>query len=136
MSNEHAVEHIGMSVADIGRSVEWYGRYFGFEEARRFDKPDLGLKGATLRLGDAWMELLQPYKTAHPAGQGGEEHDTLAGVLGITGLVHLAVGVSDLPAVYERMKRDGVAMATGLVDSKFFFCKDPNGILIEVRQKK
>ena len=43
---ENRIEHVGLTVSDLDRAVDWYRTNFGFEETRRFDKPELEIKGA------------------------------------------------------------------------------------------
>ncbi len=122
-------QHTGISVTDIDRTVAWYAARFGFKETKRFVKPELEIRGAVMALGNAVLEILQPDSPTH-AQQGCH---TLAQHLRKLGANHIAIGVSDITECFEKFKADNVDLISELIDSRFFFCKDPDGTLIEVR---
>ena len=125
------VAHFGISVANLDESVSWYKDTFGAREIKRTYKQDFGLTIALLELGDFHLELLQPdtpEQTARIAG-------TLKELLQRVGASHIALSVSDVKGLYNRLKASGAEMVTELVGERLFFCRDPNGILIEVKQK-
>ena len=132
MMSEFKIEHFGISVTDIDRAVKWYNENFGFEETKRFDKPDFEIKGAVMQLGDCILEILQPY-TPNPLSPGG---NSLITVLRDLGANHIAFSIDDITSVYSRLKENNVEFVTELLDGRFFFCKDPDGTLIEIRQRK
>jgi catechol 2,3-dioxygenase-like lactoylglutathione lyase family enzyme len=125
-----SIQHAGISVADLDRSVAWYVQQFGFEEARRFEKESLEICGALLMLGDQGLEILQPY-TPLPRREAGK---TLPEQLSVTGANHLALAVDDVAACFAAMTEAGACMVTDLMDGRFFFCKDPDETLLEIRQ--
>ena len=55
--------HVGVSVQDIERSVEFYMGLFGFEKL--FENSEEGWARVGLRVGDVQLELFSP----HPGGQ-------------------------------------------------------------------
>jgi catechol 2,3-dioxygenase-like lactoylglutathione lyase family enzyme len=123
------MEHFGISVVDIDRSVRWYRDVFGFQVVKQFEKPDLQIKGATMKRGDFSLEILQPYlPKALPA-----EDNSLVVLLRRIGANHFAVGADDVNAFYNELKSKKVELVTELMEQRFFFCKDPDGTLIEVR---
>lgn len=128
----YQIEHTGITVADIDGAVDWYRTNFGFEETRRFDKPELELKGATMQLGEDYLELLQPYAPAPVTGANG----SLVALLKTPGVNHLALNVDDVTGAYDRLRENGVEFVTELLESRYFFCRDPFGSLIEVKQRK
>ena len=131
----YALEHVAISVSDLDRTVAWYGETFGFAEVGRSDKPDLGARVALLRLGDRFLEVFAPYEAlALPEGE-----DHLRSSLQRLGTKHMALVVDDVAAAYGELQAAGVAMDTELVagrTSQYFFCRDLDGILIEVIQRK
>ena len=129
---EYRFEHAGVTVTDIDEAVAWYGASFGFEETRRFEKAELQIKGATLQLGDDVLELLEPYHPEPDPRTGG----SLEALLARVGANHFALNVDDASAAYEKLRADGTEMVTELLEGRFFFCRDPFGTLIEVRQRK
>ncbi|MFH0925779.1 MAG: VOC family protein [bacterium] len=122
--------HFGISVTNLARSVQWYCKNLGFTEVKRFEKPELQIKGAILALGNGTLEILEPARPAKP--------DKIKGTLQIhlqrIGANHLAIGVDDLSTYYERLKQKNVKFVSEIVDNRFFFCKDPDEMLLEIRQ--
>lgn len=123
-------QHIGISVSDLDRAVRWYAARFGYQETKRFAKPELKVCGAVMTLGSAVLEILQS-DSPQPARSAGF---TLAQRLGELGANHFAIGVSDVTQCYATFERDGVGLVSGLIDGRFFFCTDPDGTLLEVRR--
>jgi len=75
--------------------------------------------------------LLQPDRTEQTTSIRG----TLKELLQRVGDSHIALSVSDVKGVYDRLKANRAEMVTGLFEGRLFFCRDPNGVLIEVKQK-
>ena len=122
--------HVGISERDLDRSVAFYTTYFDFTVLKTFEKEIFQIKGAALEREDIDMEILQPYNPAPKPKVAGP----LANYLRPLGANHIALGVPDLPALYERMKTDGVPLITEVMDGRTFFCADPDGTPIEVRK--
>ena len=129
---KYRIEHVGVTVTDLEGAVAWYTESFGFEETRRFEKAEFQVKGAALQLGDDALELLEPYDPApgHPSGR------ELPALLAQVGANHFALNVDDAAAAYEKLQADGSELVTELLEGRFFFCRDPFGTLIEVRERK
>ena len=128
------LEHVAISVSDLDRTVAWYGVTFGFAEVGRSDKPDLGVKVALLRLHEHLLEVFGSYEP-QPLPEG---EDKLRSSLQRLGTKHMALVVDDAVAAYEQLQAGGVDLETEVVagqTSKYFFCRDPDGILIEVIQR-
>ncbi len=130
--NKLKIEHFGISVRDIEKSIKWYKENFGFELARKFDKPDLEITGATIKLGDIILEILQPYSPKTFTAK----DNSLITLLQKLGANHFALSVGDITSVYQKLKRNKVKFVTELIDNKMFFCRDPDDTLIEIRQMK
>ena len=129
---EYRIEHTGLTVGDIDGAVDWYISNFGFDVIRRFDKPELEIVGATLKLGEDHIEILQPVgPVADPDVIG-----PLTACLRRGGANHIALNVDDIAQAYETLTANGVEFITELLESRYFFCRDPFGTLIEVRQRK
>ena len=129
---EYRMEHAGVTVSDLDEAVAWYAASFGFEETRRFEKAELQIKGATLQLGDGVLELLEPYDPESDPRAGG----SLEALLARVGANHFALNVDDVSVAYEKLRGERAELVTELLEEKFFFCRDPFGTLIEVRQRK
>ena len=122
-------DHIAVTVKDLQKSIQWYKENFNFKELRRFEKSTLEINGATLALENFTLELLEPYNPiiVH------RKQEELTSCLGNTGANHLAFTVENIDEFYRKLKERQVRMITRLIDSRFFFCVDPDCVLIEVR---
>jgi catechol 2,3-dioxygenase-like lactoylglutathione lyase family enzyme len=124
------MEHFGISVVDIHRSVRWYQGIFGFKVVKQFEKPELQIKGVVMKRGDLSLEILQPYSPKElPA-----EDDSLVALLQRIGANHFAISAEDVKSLYNELKSQKAELVTELIEQRFFFCKDPDGTLIEVTQ--
>ncbi len=134
--NDYQIEHPGITVTNLDRSIEWYKTNFGFEEIRRFSKSSFGIIGATIKLGNYFFEILQPYSILceHPSSIK-HNNGTLETLLHKIGANHIALNIDDIESSYNILKENNVEFVSELLDSKYFFCIDPDGILIEVRQR-
>jgi len=125
-----SITHIGISVTDLDTSLRWYGEHFGFAETRRFEKPEFEIKGAVISDGKVSIEVLMPSvpwkRKVVPA--------SLAEALRQCGTNHLALEVNDVTVCYERLRSAGAPLITEIIGGRFFFCMDPDGTLLEVRQ--
>lgn len=127
-------DHIALTVANLQKSMQWYSDTFGFESLRVFDKPDLKLRGGHMSLGNLKLELLAPYEP-RPLPEYRKKLET---DLMTVGTKHLALRVDDLNSAYEALKKKGVEFLsepnTGK-KSTHIFCRDLDGILIEIREE-
>ena len=141
-----ALTHVGLTVSDIDRTVEFYKKYFGFtvEFSGQFpdgffdEKPTLyrlkagaGSKITMIKSPDGVLiELFQffdqtPFKVP--------EWNT-------PGYHHICLKVEDVNAKYQEMKADGVEfffapdyMGDPKDDKYWVFLKDPDGNMIELQ---
>jgi methylmalonyl-CoA/ethylmalonyl-CoA epimerase len=126
------LEHVGVVVDDLDAAVAWYARWFAAEEVRRFARADLGIRAASLRLGEGVVELIVPDAPPSTAVRGSWP----LGFFQPAGAHHLAVAVDDIDALFAEIGSSGAALLTGLVEGRFFFCRDPFGTLLEIRRRK
>lgn len=141
---EYSVEHFGITVSNLKNSIDFYRNNFNFKEVRRTDKPKLELKLATLQLKNSYLELIQPYKTKITSKN--EKYEIENGKLkpkkdsnSLINMLqkstnHIAIAVNEIHAIYLKLKSNNVELTD--FNEKFFFCQDPDGFLIEVRQRK
>ncbi|PSP95757.1 bleomycin resistance protein [Halobacteriales archaeon QS_4_62_28] len=128
--------HVGTTVEDLDRAVEFYSETFGFEELARFDvageafATGVGVPGAAAQFahldGDGVRVELVSYDP------GGED---AAGSVNDTGAKHLGIEVEDIEAFYADLGEDIETLSapqTSETGSKILFVKDPEGNLIEV----
>lgn len=133
-SSEYQIEHAGIRVANLEKAIEFYKKNFGFQEIKRSDKPDLQIKLAMLQLRDSYLELIQPYHQELELIIADSEKKSLTTILEES-KSHLAISAYKLHSAYLQLKENSVELVT-LINDKFFFCRDPDGHLIEVRQSE
>ena len=124
-------QHTGISVADLDRAITWYRDMFGFVETKRFRKEELEISGVVLQLGASTLEVLAPFSPGPPPPPAA----TLIEQLRRTGVNHIAISVSDLPACHARPRESGASLLSPVVDGRFFFCTDLDGTVLEVRSR-
>jgi glyoxylase I family protein len=125
-------EHVGMSVSDIDKSLGFYVDLLGMAlVARRQGQGGGDL--CFLSAGNAMLEIAAPAAGAVPAEDVAD---------GQAGLRHLTFAFDDIDDICARLERAGVAMVAppraahnrDIID-KVAFCRDPDGILIELCQR-
>ena len=137
--DECKLEHVGLIVSDIEKSAQFYKNNFGFSEVKSFSKPDLEIKGLIMTLGDSAIELLEPYsKEDIQKGiqENIEDKKSLKGLFKKIASCHIALSVPDINSAYQRIKENNNTRATEIIEGGYFFCRDPDNILLEVRQRK
>lgn len=136
------VQHIGIPVRDLDRSLRFYQQVLGCELlfttegsgpdlARMLAVPDAEVRFAFLRLGDTLIELLH-YLT--PAGQSYDRRNADVGAC------HVAFKVADIDAACRALEQRGVVfnapplrIAAGpLAGYAFVYFTDPDGIPLEL----
>ena len=121
------LEHIGLDVTDLDRSLAWYGQVLGFAEVGRAPYRQ---GGADLLLGFArraglTLELIEDRQRRTPLAESGS--------------THLALRTADLDATLAALAARGVAPTFGPVENpalpaRFAFIADPDGHRIEFYQ--
>jgi catechol 2,3-dioxygenase-like lactoylglutathione lyase family enzyme len=139
------IHHVAIHTPDIDRLVAWYRDVVGFEvvESTRGawdNSPEIdqiiGIKGSAakivmMRAANAYIEFFEFQKPA-PANSGRlapSDH----------GYTHICLDVTDLPAEYERMKKNGMTfhgppaeVEGGRIRS--IYGKDPDGNIVELQE--
>lgn len=137
------IEHAGIIVSDMEKSIDFYCNVLGFELSARVDncsgetvEQGVGIPGAQiqlahLKLGDSptLIELLcytKPESKPIPA-------DARSNDIGVG---HVAFNVEDPDAYYERLVKHGVKfISPGVMNSstgeKFCYFYDPDGAVLE-----
>jgi catechol 2,3-dioxygenase-like lactoylglutathione lyase family enzyme len=128
------VNHIGLRVSDLERSIRFYGA-LGFEESMAMDVPDdataqllqvpapVGLRAVYLTNGPFVLELLA-YEH-HPAGP-------VERTMTDTGLTHLSIGVDDVAAAKVAAAGHGGEVVEATDVGVAVMVRDPDGQLIEL----
>lgn len=126
-----SLAHIGISVSDLDSAIKWYKEIFGFAEEKRFEKEVFEIKGAIISKDEIVIELLMPYQITRK----NKMPLSLIEALRSRGLNHISIAVEDIKNFFNKLKSHDVIIITELIDNRFFFCCDPDGTLIEIKQK-
>ena len=135
-SRRTVFNHVGLCVADRGRSRRFYEGLLGFQFWWELELPDEGtaqllqLEGsigvrATYLLRDGFVLELIDYS----------KRDVHAGsqrVMDQVGLTHISLSVSDLAAVLAMVEEFGGSVIEDTVTEQFAMIRDPDGQLIEL----
>lgn len=129
-----ALDHVGLSVADLDAQAEWYSRALGLEQLEPGGIPAVGLKVVFLVHPEhKWaIELLnRPGSQPKPRATSAPEH-----VL-TQGYGHICLRVDDVDATYEKLISAGATsiMAPGespVSGVRMAFVADPEGNFIEM----
>ncbi len=128
------LDHVALSVPDIGQSIAWYQKMFGFKEVRRGGQPN-GMQTALIQRGDVRIELFQvPGAAPLPESRRDPSEDFRT-----HGVKHFAFRVKDVRAVLAQLQAKGVKVVFKLHDypgAAFAFVSDNAGNAIELIQYK
>jgi len=130
------IDHIGIAVRDLERSLEKYERLLGARPDHIEVREDLHVRFAFIPIGEVMIELLQP--TSPGKGRVGEFIESHG-----EGFHHIAYRISgDLSAVLADIKESGVRLKdeqprAGGKGSRIAFIspEEMNGVLIELVQR-
>jgi methylmalonyl-CoA/ethylmalonyl-CoA epimerase len=131
-----AVDHVGIAVPDLDVAIKWYHDHLGMIVLHEEINDDQGIREAMLSVrgapvGSAQIQLMAPL----------DETSTIAKFLDKRGpgIQQIAYRVSDIDALTERLRADGVrliyeAPRRGTANSRINFIhpKDGGGVLIEL----
>ena len=132
-----SAHHVGITVGDLDRAVEFYRDVFGLAVLDRFTvsgeafATGVGVPGATGRFahldaGGARVELVE----YDPEGA-----DAAAEAVNQRGAKHLGLAVDDLATFYEELPADVETLSeprTTESGATILFVRDPEGNLVEV----
>jgi lactoylglutathione lyase len=130
-----ALDHAGLSVADLDRAVGFYGRAFGFESEFAFDLPH-EIRGMMLRLPSGGrLELFE-----RPGSVVGLRADSPLDALATRGYGHVALDTADIDGTYALALGAGATERVAPGPSpepgvRFAFLADPEGNLVELVER-
>lgn len=131
-----AVDHVGIAVADLDAAIEWYHDTLGMVLVHEEVNEDQGIREAMIAVrdgepGTAQIQLMAPI----------DETSTIAKFLDKRGpgIQQMAVRVSDLDALCEQLRSQGVRLVydaprrgTANTRINFIHPKDAGGVLMEL----
>jgi methylmalonyl-CoA/ethylmalonyl-CoA epimerase len=128
------VDHVGIAVKDLEAAIAFYEAAFGVKLAHRETVEEQGVEEAMFRVGESWIQLLRPLGPDTPVGKYIEKRGE--------GVHHIGYGVSDLEAVLEHLKGEGMQ----LIDAEprrgsrgsmvaFVHPRSVGGVLVELVQE-
>ncbi|BBZ51622.1 methylmalonyl-CoA epimerase [Mycobacterium heidelbergense] len=131
-----AIDHVGIAVADLDAAIAWYHDHLGMILVHEEVNDDQGIREAMLAVrgaptGTAQIQLMAPI----------DDTSVIAKFLDKRGpgIQQLAVRVSDLDGLCERLRAQGVRLTydaprRGTANSRINFIhpKDAGGVLIEL----
>jgi len=113
------LHHVSLIVADTGRALGFYRDLLGLPLDP--SRPDLGYPGAWLQLGAQQIHLLElpnPDPTLDRPAHGGRDR-------------HVALTVSDLDVLAERLSAAGIRFTQSRSGRRALFCRDPDANALE-----
>ncbi|HTX96662.1 MAG TPA: methylmalonyl-CoA epimerase [Mycobacterium sp.] len=131
-----AIDHVGIAVADLDTAIAWFHDHLGMILVHEEINEDQGIREAMLAVrgaqkGTAQIQLMAPI----------DDSSTIAKFLDKRGpgIQQMAVRVSDLESLCERLRSQGVRLVyeaprRGTANSRINFIhpKDAGGVLIEL----
>lgn len=120
-----ALDHVGLRVSDMDRSLRFYCEGLGLELLRRSDKGP-GMASAVIRIGNQEMNLFSDPAFGVPQAGGNP-----------TGMDHFCfeVGNESIEDLVAGLGQAGIAVAKGPIkrrDGVSLFVSDPDGVGMEL----
>jgi len=138
------MDHVSLTVRDVGRSIEFYSKALGMKLLRRSmvnPVPEVKYENAYMYSDHFLLELVACEPDAQVQNNPGSFHEAMRGWIGIT---HLGVRVKDLDVAISKMKAAGARViadpveVTGERVETLFFAKgvDPKMRYVKSPGKK
>jgi lactoylglutathione lyase len=129
-----AIDHIGIIVNDMQKSVEFYTDVLGFSVSRKIDMKEAGLSAVFVERDGSKIELMKYRGKNVPKRSKGIEIEMGESSIPIND--HITFSVDDIEATVADIKDKGVAFNLEPIQleggMKLAFFKDPGGVLIEL----
>jgi len=124
--------HITISVQNLGETIEWWKRNFGFSLIIQFRKDSMKANVAFIGLGDFFIEIFEFDK--HVIKQ--RKKIKPSNFLRETGIKYLAFGVDNVDEAYDELIGKGVVFVQepilGSSNHKYAIFLDNNGFTFEL----
>jgi glyoxylase I family protein len=130
MLRPKALDHVGLTVTDMDRSLRFYCEALGLELLRRSPTSAAGLASAVLKVGDQEINMF-----SNPAFAPVRLDDNLAGIDHFC----LEIESATIDDLVGALRQAGVNIAKGPVqrrDGISLFVSDPDGCRVELIVKK
>jgi catechol 2,3-dioxygenase-like lactoylglutathione lyase family enzyme len=138
------VHHVAISTGDLERSLGFYGGLLGFEVVWRFEWPvgmpiadqvtgleDSSAKAAILKAGNTHIEI---FEYSSPEPKPGDPKRPVCD----HGITHIALDVTGIDAVYERLKAAGMSFHCPPQPvgggTRATYGRDPDGNVVELQE--
>jgi lactoylglutathione lyase len=131
-----ALDHAGLSVADLAKQTRFYREAFGFEPEFPFELPVGDIRGVMLKLPSGGrLELFE-----RPGAAAGPKFGSPIEAIGVRGYGHVAVNAPEIDSVYLRALTAGGCEKVSPRPSpepgvRFAFLSDPEGNLVELVER-
>ncbi|GEM_PF-67007 len=129
------VHHIGIAVEDLEKALKFFSGFLGLEVVKEVVVEEQGMKAAWLRLGNIWLELMEPLAPDTPVGKFLAKRGE--------GVQHVAVLVDDIRAACRELAQAGIRLvyeeprrAKDGTLYNFVHPKSAHGILLELRAER
>ena len=129
------LHHVGVAVRSIDEALRFFSDLLGLEVESTIVVEEQGMRAAWLKLGDVKIELMEPLGSEGPVARFLAKRGE--------GVHHLALDVSDIKAISERLREAGIRLVydeprrahDGSLYN-FIHPKSAHGVLIELRQER
>jgi methylmalonyl-CoA epimerase len=125
------INHLGIVVESIDKVLSFLKETFGAEEVTRIEFPELKQISAIVRMGDSFLELMEPTASDGVVGR-------FLATRG-TGLHHVSLLCEDVEALSEKLEAKGLQVIGKMFDGPtkvaFLHPKSTKGILFELAEK-
>ena len=133
---EVSVHHVAISVTHLEKSKDFYEK-FGFEEKLTWESPDKSLIICQLMLNGICLEIFK-YENYQEMPLTAKELDTDLPRIGVK---HFGLTVNSIEEMNEILIEQGIVsekqqIITGRTGVRYFFIKDPDGLLLEIVEDK
>ena len=132
-----ALDHAGLSVADLDAAQQFYASAFGFESELPFELPVDSIRGLMMRLPTGGrLELFE-----RPGAAPGMTPVSPIEALATRGYGHFAVSTADIETTFKDALLAGAAERVSPRPSpepgvRFAFVADPEGNLVELVERR